>query len=282
MEWISLLSHNLSPDKLDGVTYEDVWNTIDWFKHEWLKNAVIECLLRNDVIWAQKLLWMDINCDRKMYPNYVASRKLWKRELNLMEKYWQTRRLMDKDEILSFMEKIERAYDIENYEVKTAYLKFLSWEFDNWWLPYCITSKYDYKVYLFSADHKLLACQRVLTWAHVWDHPNDPKNGYHTTPGWMYEIWWFFDKNSEWKDLIAIYWTEYILFLPLENQYVYSEEYTMWGHGNVKWRERRFLSSNSKDSRCSNWCENFFRDTFWEIRNHLKPGSKFYICRDDE
>lgn len=281
MEWIMLLSNNLSLDKLSWVTYEDVWNTVNSLKHEWLRNAVMNCLLHNDVIWAQRLLWMEINCNKNRYPDYVASTKIWRRELNLIEQLWESRRYMDTQEILNFMEKVERAYEIENYEVKTAYLKFLSWEFDNEWLPYCIISKYDYKIYLFSADHKLLACQSVLTWSHVWNAQNDPIHWSHTTPGWMYEVWWFFDRSSEWKDLTAVYWTDYILFKPLEWQYVYSEEYSMWMHGYVKGREWRFWSQNTKDHRASNGCVNVIRKTFWELINHLKKGSKIYITRDD-
>jgi hypothetical protein len=187
------------------------------------------------------------------------------------------------------MEKVERAYEIENYEVKTAYLKFLSWEFDNWWLPYCIISKYDYKIYLFTADHKFLASYPVVTWAHVGNHPNDvwehlrdPKNAHHTTPGWMYRFWWFFDKSSIWKDLTAVYGTDYGVLEPLEWQYNYTEEYSLWIHGFVMWRERMFYSQDMKDRLASNWCINFLRQLFWEMFNHLKKGSKVYVCRDDE
>lgn len=282
IEWISLLSKNLSSDKLNWVTYEDVWNTVDWFKHEWLRNAVMNCLLHNDVIWAQRLLWMDINCNRNRYPNYVASTKLWQRELDLMEKLWESRRYMDTQEILNFMERVEKAYEIENYEVKSVYLKFLSWELSNDWLPYCIVSKYDYKIYLFSADHKLLACQPVLTWAHIWNSKNNPMNGSHTTPGGMYVMWWAFDKSSEWKNLVSVYWTDYLVLLPKENQYNYWEEYSMWIHGYVKGREWRLSSQNTIDHRVSNWCINMDRSTFWEIINHLKTWSKVYVCKDDE
>ena len=279
---VNLLSQHLSSNKLNWVTYEDVWNTIEWFRHEWLKNAVMNCLLHNDVIWAQRLLWMDINCDKSKYPNYVASTRIWKRELDLMEKYSETRRYMDSQEILNFMERVEKAYEIENYEVKTTYLKFLSWEFDNWWLPYCIISKYDYKIYLFTSDHKLVACQPVLTGAHIWNEKNDPIHWSHSTPGGMYVMWWTFDKSSEWKNLLSVYWTDYLLFLPQEGQYYYSEEYSMGMHGHVKWREWRFESQNAKDHRVSNWCINIYRPMFWEIINHLKIWSKIYICRDDE
>lgn len=282
IEWINLLSSRLSLDKLNWVTYEDVWNTINWFKHEWLKNAVMACLLRNDVIWAQRLLWMDINCNSSRYPNYVASLKIWERELELMKKLSETRRYMDTQEILDFMERLEKAYEIDNYHVKITYLKFLSWELDNWWLPYCIISKYDYKIYLFSADHKLLSCQPVLTWAHIWDHPNNPMWWYHTTPWWMYEMWWAFDKSSEGKNLVSLYWTDYLLLIPKEWQYKYSDDYTMGMHGYVNWRGRRLSSYNTIDHRVSNWCINFDRATFWEIINHLKKWSKVYICRDDE
>lgn len=282
LEWITLLSNNLSSDRLNWVTYEDVRNTINWFRHEWLKNAVMNCLLHNDVVWAQRLLWMDINCNSSRYPNYVASTRIWQRELKLMENLWESRRYMDTQEILDFMTRLENAYEIDNYEVKTTYLKFLSWELNNNGLPYSIISKYDYKIYLFSADHKLLACQPVLTWAHIWDHANDPMHGYHTTPWWMYEIRWIFDKSSEWKSLVSVYWTDYLLLFPQEWQYVYSKEYTMWIHGYVLWRWRRLLSENTRDHRVSNWCVNMDRDTFWEIINHLKFGSKVYVCKDDE
>ena len=69
---------------------------------------------------------MELNCNSRRYPDYVAGRKLGRRELELMEQHSEYRRYMDSQEFLSNMEKIERAYEIENYEVKTAYLKFLS------------------------------------------------------------------------------------------------------------------------------------------------------------
>ena len=50
LEWIALLSRNLSLNNLNWITYEDVWNTIDWFRHEWLRNAVMDRLLHNDII----------------------------------------------------------------------------------------------------------------------------------------------------------------------------------------------------------------------------------------
>lgn len=293
IEWITLLSKNLSLNKLNWVTYEDVWNTVNLFKHEWLKNAVMHCLLNNDVIWAQRLLWMDINCSNR-YPDYVASEKIWKRELNLMSKFWESRVYMDTQEILNFMEILEKAYDIENYEVKNIYLKILSWELDNEWLPYCIVSKFDYKIYLFSADHKLVSRQPILTWAHAGNKKNNPLpkdnmlpnadsiNCSHTTPGWMYEFWWFFDKNSKWKSLVTSFGTDYWLLIPKENQYDYSKDYSMGIHGYINWRARRFSSKKMKDHRISNWCINLDRKIFWEIYNHLKVGSKFYICKDDE
>ena len=288
IEWITLLSNNLSLDKLSWITYEDVWNTVNWFRHEWLKNAVMDCLLHNDVIWAQELLWMDLNCNPRRYPDFVAGKKLWKRELELMEKHSEYRRYMDNQEFLNNMEKVERAYEIENYEVKTAYLKFLSWEFDNGWLPYCIISKRDYKIYLFSADHKFLSSHPILTWAKVGDHMNDawdqkdPKKAHHTTPGWMYEFWWFFDKSLNWDDLTAKFGTDYWVFVPLEWQYKYSDEYSLWIHGYVKGRRQFFFSEEMKDHRKSAWCINFLREIFWEIYNHLKVHSKIYICRDDK
>lgn len=289
MNWITLLSNNLSSDKLNWVTYEDVWNTVNSFKHEWLRNAVMDRLLHNDIIWAQRLLWMELNCDPRLYPDYVAGRKLWQRELRLMEKHWEFRRYMDSQEFLNNMEKVERAYWIENYEVKTAYLKFVSWEFDNEWLPYCIISKYDYKIYLFSADHKFLAAYPVVTWAHEWNHPNDvwehlrdPRNAHHTTPWWMYKFWWFFDRSLTWKDLTAGFGTHFWVFVPMEWQYNYSDECALWIHGFVMWREWMFYSQDMKNRLASNWCINFLRKLFWDLFNHLKKGSKIYICRDDE
>lgn len=290
MQWVQLLSNNLSSQKLNGVTYEEVRNTINSIDHEWLRNAVMERFLHNDVIWAQKLLWMELNCDKSKYPNYVASERIWKRELKLISEHWQTRRLMEPWEIIKYFSDREDEYRVDNqdenftYEVKTIYKKFLSWEINNKWLPYCIISKYDYNMYLFSADHKLVSCQPVLTWADRWNEPNnlDPKANIQTTPWWIYTIRWPFDESLSWKKFRPIYWSGYFTLYPEQGQYIYSRKYTLWLHGYLISRGRRMVSAYGPDHRISNWCVNCDRATFWELINHLKEWSIVYICFDDE
>jgi len=290
MQGIQMLSNNLSSDKLNWVTYEEVWNTINSIEHEWLRNAVMNCFLHNDVIWAQRLLWMEINCNKTKYPNYVASTKIWHRELNLMEEYGQIRRLMDPQEILDYLSSREAKFcadkNVENftYEVKTIYQKFLSWEISNKWLPYCIISKYDYKMYLFSADHKLISCHSVLTWADKWNEQNnlDPRVNSQTTPWWIYTIRWPYEKSDLWKNFRPTYWSDYFTLYPENWQYVYSRKYTIWMHGYLKSREWRMTSERYEDHRVSNWCINCDRASFWELINHFKEWSVVYVCRDDE
>lgn len=289
-QWVQLLSNNLSSQKLNGVTYEEVRNCISSINHEWLRNAVLNCFLHNDVIWAQKLLWMSLNCDRSKYPNYVASERIWHRELNLMEKYGQTRRLMEPWETINFFSKREAKYRTDKqdenftYEVKTIYKKFLSWEINNKGLPYCIISKYDYNMYLFSADHKLLSCHPVLTWADRWNEPNDldPKVNRQTTPWWIYTIRWPFDKSLSWKQFRPLYWSDYFTLYPEQGQYVYSRKYTLWMHGYLISRGWRMVSAHRADHAISNWCVNCDRATFWELINHLKEWSVVFVCFDDE
>lgn len=310
---INFLSNNLSLDKLNWISYEDVLRMVNSIKHEWLRNAVMTSLLNNDVIWAQRLLWMEINCDKKKYPGFVASKRIWKKELNLMEEHWQYMTLKDSQEVLSYLQSIEDEYKLydENfqwYEPLSAYKKFLSWEwkFNNNWLPYCIVSKYDYTLYLFSADHKLILETPVLTWAQVWNEPNIPDK-VKTTPWGFYTIWWIHDRTSKWKNLFALYHTDLLRLDPHDWQYLlepdnnWNYKNALWIHWEwnlrwykvVKWndwkdrlvevpRSELFECNESASHTTSGWCTNVQVKKFWILRNTLVIGSVVFYCFDDE
>lgn len=292
MTWnAEILSQKLNQNKLDNITYQQIIDVVDWFKYNNLKQIVMFHLLKNDIISAQKILWMDVNCDNH-YPDYVAWNKLWITELNKMKMLWwfpmdteldkkdkkdrwQFRRFEDQEEILN-------NGDIPE-DVKDAYQKFLSKELNNWWKNYVILSKFDYRVYLFSSDNHLLSRQNVVVWSTPWDQKNDIKKGIHTTPWWLYQIWWKYE-NYAGKDFFKIYWTHYIVLSPLEDQYdTQNDTYSMGIHWDFKWdkdRKQKLESENSRDHRWSNGCVNTDSDTFGEIYNHLEYGWKFYVTHE--
>lgn len=308
---INLLSKNLSFDKLNWVNYEDVLHMVNAIKHDWLRNAVMGCLVNNDVIWAQRLLWMDINCDPNKYPNFVASRKLWRRELRLMEEHWEYMTLKDSQEVLNYFKSLAEFYELNEYEPYKIYKKFLSWEwkFNNHWLPYCIISKYDYKLYLFSADHKLIFETPVLTWATAWNKPNDHKNGVSTTPWWMYSFWWFFDRDYKWNNLYSFYGSEFWMCDPRDWQYplklsknkeYYEAVLGIHGEGNLqgikyilndKWeviwqkkvkRTELFGDPYAPNNTPTAWCICMPKEKYWILKNNFKNWSLIWICFDDE
>ena len=310
---INLLSKNLSFDKLNWVNYEDVLHMVNAIKHDWLRNEVMGCLVNNDVIWAQRLLWMDINCDPNKYPDFVASKKLWRRELRLMEEHWEYMTLKDPQEVLNYFQSLAEYYELNEYEPCKIYKKFLSWEwrFNNHWLPYCIISKYDYKLYLFSADHKLIFETPVLTWADSWNEPNnmDPKKWkiMRTTPWGFYKIWWTYDKTSTWKNLFSLYWSDFLITIPCDWQYLLEIDwngnylFVLWIHwewnlrgykvvdlGNWKTklvevpRSELYETNDSQSHNTSLWCTNVSKKVIWILINYLPKGSTVYYCFDDE
>lgn len=267
-----VLSQYLSNEYLDGITYDDVIDMINWIEDTALKNEIVKCLMNNDIIWAQSLLWMEINCP-SMYPDYVAWKKIWQRELRLMERYttewryWKYRLYMNENDIMES--------DIPD-DVKESYQKFRSWEFDNKWMPYAIISKYCYNIYMFSADHILLAKQPVITWATVWDRRNDTKKGINTTPSWLYTI---SNIKLENKDF---YWSHCIHIYP-ENWLNPIWNYELAIHWDKQLNKPEDYEKNrSKARRQSHGCIRTQNNLFWEIYNILKTWAKVYITNWDE
>ena len=305
---VNNLSNKLSIEKLNWINYEDVLHMVNSIRHEWLRKAVMASLLNNDVIWAQKLLWMDLHCDPKIYPGFVANKRIWRKELSLMEEHWQYMTLKDSQEVLNYFKSIEENYKLYDslfywYEPLSVYKKFLSWEwkFNNHWLPYCIVSKYDYTLYLFSADHKLILETPVLTWAVPWNTPH--KQGNKTTPWWSYTVWWIYT----WKDLFKLYHTDFIRLDPNEWQYLlelnedWNYKSALWIHWEwiLRWykvviwkdwkktlvevpRSELFESNNSASHNTTGGCTNVQVEKFWILINNLCPGCLVYYCFDDE
>ena len=271
MSWdANILSKKLSSSKLNGISYIQVVNTVNWFKDQNLQKAVMYALLNNDVITAQNLLWMSVDCND--YQNYKAWNRLWSTELQRMANLWKTRTYLDENEIM-WNSNIP-------WDVKAVYKKFVSGEISNNWRAYSIVSKDDYKIYLFSVDHHLLASQNVLLGADKWDQKNNPFAWSQTTPGWKYEIWNRFTSNGN-KNFFAEYGSHYIVLLPSDWQYDYSTKYTMWIHGDYKWspnRKAKLYSANSIDHRASNGCINVDSALFGEIYNHLETGWVIYVA----
>lgn len=274
MNWNSdILSKYLHKENLNNISYEDIINTINWFKDDNLKKVVMKHLLENNIQDAQRIMWLDIDCDSR-YPDYVAGTKLWKKELANMAKLWKYRMYYTPDEVL------ENSY-IPQY-VKLIYEEILDGKINTHGKPYSIVSKRDYRVYLFSSDHHLLSKQSVLVWSTIWDKKSDPKHGIQTTPSGAYEVWKKFDKYK-WKDFFINYGSHYIVLIPLNNQYDLTDDFTMWIHGDFKAdnsRKEKLKSSESKDHRTTNGCINVDSDTFGEIYNHMIEWSVLFVTSE--
>jgi hypothetical protein len=224
----------------------------------------VYALLSDDVIAAQEIMWMELNCDSR-YPNYKAGNKIWTTELNKMKKLWETRKYIDQNEVMT------NKYIPQ--DVKNAYEKFVNGEYNNKDKPYSILSKTDFNMYLFSANHILSSRQNTLIWMDVGDQKNNPYSGSQTTPGGMYEIWNKFDKSQSGENFFQKYWTHYIVLIPLQWQYTLSNKYTMWVHWTYEKdlsRDTKIKSTDAKNRRVSNGCINIEDDSFGELFNHMQ------------
>ena len=271
MSWtLKDLEQNLDQDNLVDISYSDVLNTVNSFKNDNLKRHVMYYLLKNDVVSAQKLLGMELDCD-SAYPDYIAWKKLDKSQLQKMQKLWQTRRFDSPEAVLNNPNIPQ--------DVKDVYNQILDGKIKTDNLPYSIVSKTDYRIYLFSADNHLLDRQNTILWADAGDKKNDPSKWIQTTPGGEYRV----DskrKQYMWKDFFINYGTHYIVLRPMDNQYDMTEKYTMWIHWDFKWdkkRKKELYSENSQDHRASNGCINVDSDLFGEIYNHLPRWSVIYV-----
>jgi hypothetical protein len=231
---------------------------------------VMYYLLKDDVVSAQKLLWMELDCD-SAYPDYIAWKKLDKSQLQKMQKLWQIRRYDAPETVLNNPNIPQDVKDVYN-DILDGKIKI-----DN--LPYSIVSKTDYRIYLFSADNHLLDRQNTILWADAGDQKNNPSKWIQTTPGGEYRV----DskrKQYVWKNFFDKYGTHYIVLRPMNDQYDMTEQYTMWIHGDYKWdkkRKKELYSENSQDHRASNGCINVDSDLFGEIYNHLPRWSVIYV-----
>lgn len=263
MSWNSdVLSKKLSKDKLNNISYQGIIDVVSRFKSDDLKKAFMYALLNDDIIAAQKVMWMDLNCHSR-YPDYKADNKIGTTELNKIKKLWDTRKYIDQNDIM--------ANKNIPQDVKNAYNKFVSGEYNNKWKPYTILSKTDFNMYLFSTNHILLSRQNTLIWVDVWDQKNDPYAGSQTTPTGMYEIWNKFDKSQSGENFFQKYWTHYVVLIPLQWQYTMSDKYSMWIHWtyeNDPSRDTKIKSNNAKDRRDSNGCINTEDAKFGELFNH--------------
>ncbi len=277
MSWnADILSKKLDSKKLNWISYQEIINVVNWFKSKELQKAFIYAMLENNVVKAQSLIWMELDCHDR-YPDYKAWKTIWKSELQKIKKLWETRRYMGQNEIM--------ANAGIPQDVKSAYMKFVNWELNNKWRAYSILSKTDFNIYLFSKNHYLISRQDVLVWKDVGDKISDPNKWINTTPGGLYEIGKKFEKNTEnWENFFVKYWTHYILLVPLEWQYKMSDDFTLGIHGLYEKEEssrlKKIKSWNAADRRISNGCVNILDELFGEIFNHLENGWIIYITNE--
>lgn len=276
MNWDSdILSQHLDKSKLVDVSYQDIINTVNWFSNNNLKKTVMYYLLSNDVIHAQEIMWMSMDCDSR-YPGFLAKDKLGKNELKNMKELWKIRRFDSPDEVLS-------NWNIPQ-KVKEVFSNILEWKIKTNWKPYSIVSKDDYRIYMFSWDNHLLSRQPVLVWADQWDQKNNVKQWVQTTPGGAYRVGQRYE-NYLWKDFFVNYGSHYIILVPEDGQYDLTNQYSMWVHGDYKWDRNRktdLYSTNSKDHRTTNGCINVDSDLFWEIYNHLELWALIYVTPESQ
>ena len=275
MNWDSdILAQHLDKNNLVDISYQDIINTVDGFKHNNLKKTVMYYLLSNDIAHAQEIMWMSPDCDSR-YPDFVAGNKLWKSELKKMKKLWESRRFDSPDEVLN-------NWNIPQ-KVKEVFSEVLEWKIKTDGKPYSIVSKDDYRVYMFSWDNHLLSRQSVLVWADRWDQKNNVKQWVQTTPGGAYRVGQKYE-NYLWKDFFVNYGSHYIILVPEDGQYDLTNQYSMWVHGDYKWDKSRkadLYSKESKDHRTTNGCINVDSDLFGEIYNHFELWALIYVTHDN-
>ena len=268
---LKLLEASLSKDKLNWISYQEILDAVDWFRDNELKKVFMYHLLNNNIIAAQKVMWLELDCDSR-YPDYKAWSKLWKSELNKIKKLGNVRKYLGQDEIM--------ANSWIPQDVKDIYMKFVNWELNHKWKQYSILSKTDFNIYFFSNNHRLLSRQNTLIGSEVGDHQNNPMAGSRTTPGGLYEVWRAVDKTTSGQSFFVKYGTHYIILIPLNWQYTISEQYTMGIHGTYEKdpsRDQKIKSKNAKDRRESNGCINVEDASFGEVYNQLKLGNILFI-----
>ncbi|MCK9466726.1 MAG: L,D-transpeptidase family protein [Candidatus Absconditabacterales bacterium] len=275
MSWNKeLLEKNLDNSKLNGVTYQEIINIVNGFKDNELKKVFMYHLLNNDIVLAQRVMGMELDCDSR-YPEYRAGNKLGRTEINKIKKHGESRRYMEQNEIM--------ANPGIPQDVKATYMKFVNKELNNKGKQYSILSKTDFNIYLFSSNHRLLSRQNTLIGSEVGDHKNNPMAGSRTTPGGLYEVGRAFDKTSSGQSFFTKYGTHYIVLIPMEGQYTMSNQYTMGIHGTYERdpsRDRKIKSNNARDRRDSNGCINVEDQKFGEMYNQLKVASILYITKE--
>ncbi len=267
---LKLLEASLSKDKLNWISYQEILDAVDWFRDNELKKVFMYHLLNNNIIAAQKVMWLELDCDSR-YPDYKAWSKLWKSELNKIKKLGNVRKYLGQDEIM--------ANSWIPQDVKDIYMKFVNWELNHKWKQYSILSKTDFNIYFFSNNHRLLSRQNTLIGSEVGDHQNNPMAGSRTTPGGLYEVWNTFEKSDSGQDLFVKYWTHYIVLTPMEWQYT-KPKYSMgihWTYEEYPSRDQKIKSKNAKDRRESNGCINVEDASFGEVYNQLKLGNILFI-----
>ena len=108
---------NLNERDPNLISYQDIINTVSTFKSIELQKAFMYALLTNDVMYAQELMGMKLDCSDH-YPNYMAAITIGKNELKKIEKLGQFRQYMQEPEIMS--------HKYIPQDVKDAYQKFIT------------------------------------------------------------------------------------------------------------------------------------------------------------
>ncbi|HRU50347.1 MAG TPA: L,D-transpeptidase, partial [Candidatus Absconditabacterales bacterium] len=268
---LKLLEASLSKDKLNGISYQEILDAVDGFRDNELKKVFMYHLLNNNIIAAQKVMGLELDCDSR-YPDYKAGSKLGKSELNKIKKLGNVRKYLGQDEIM--------ANSGIPQDVKDIYMKFVNGELNHKGKQYSILSKTDFNIYFFSNNHRLLSRQNTLIGSEVGDHQNNPMAGSRTTPGGLYEVGRAVDKTTSGQSFFVKYGTHYIILIPLNGQYTISEQYTMGIHGTYEKdpsRDQKIKSKNAKDRRESNGCINVEDASFGEVYNQLKLGNILFI-----
>jgi hypothetical protein len=65
------LSKKLDKEKLNNISYQEIIDVVTSFKSKELQKAFMYALLDNNIIYAQELVGMNLNCSH-YYPKYIA------------------------------------------------------------------------------------------------------------------------------------------------------------------------------------------------------------------
>jgi len=282
------LQQSIAPEKLQGVTYENIMNTVENITNPKTKGQVINLLKWGDIVGVQELYGMKISSE------YSSNKATWILDKNTIKKMSNPLFGLAGQEFI----------DNENIpnEVKEIYQEFLNGQISNDNLAYLILSKKTCKEYLFDKDNKLLDIQTILIGADLgnknqfmpYDHYKVAGNKKiyvrgkinRNTPTGLFKVKKTIELSSDYKIDGP---KRGINIVPIDAQG--NEEvrfkYTQWGlaihpiyqqPSNPKKYENAMKSASIQDNSITHGCPNI--EGFGTAFDNLELWSKVVICTE--